>query len=480
MQRRHGRDTPTQGWPSDPFFAKPSTRGSSTTKRAPPPGPVLHPHGSPVAHDVLRDERETEPVTGATGTLPGPCTAGEPLEHLLPQRLRHPRPLVVDLQANPVAVPEHRHPHRAACVAAGVVEQVRDDPVQPAAIPDDESRGPVGVEVGGLAGAGREHVAHQLDQIKGFERLRVGRLVPARDLEQVDDHPLEAVHLRLEQVHGADGGRWQLVAAAAEYLGGVDDRGQRGAQLVADVAGEPGVPLHALLQLSGGGVERRRQWAEVRVVLLWLQQLLPRDDPPGSCYSQLQQEPELRPGQVHLPPGATHHLLLRVDLDLAEPQDLPPIGLVGRLAAAEKGSDARGQLARDQGFRDVVVGPGLQATDHVHRVGPRRHDDDGQIAFGTQPPAHVEAADARQHEVEEHDVHVVACQPLQRLLAGCGLDDGEALIGESQPEGLTDAFVVLDEQHLSHPMVISWSRLHGHRAPRLCPRWINADGCPPG
>ncbi|NMH97548.1 hypothetical protein HF526_09515 [Pseudonocardia sp. K10HN5] len=98
---------------------------------------------------------------------------------------------------------------------------------------------------------------------------------------QVDDHPLEPLHVGAEQIDGVLRGRRELVTTSVQYRHGVDHRGEGRAELVADVAGEAGVATHPLLEGRRVPIERRRQRREVGVVVLGQPCLqVPGRDPP--------------------------------------------------------------------------------------------------------------------------------------------------------------------------------------------------------
>src|SRR5581483_6028630 len=70
-------------------------------------------------------------------------------------------------------------------------------------------------------------------------------------------------------------------------------------------------------------------------------------------------------------------------------------------------------------------------------------------------PAHLEAVDTGQHDVDEHDVRRVTLERLERLLAGLRLLDHPALVLEGHLDGGADALVVLDgEDAGAHPSII--------------------------
>ena len=79
-------------------------------------------------------------------------------------------------------------------------------------------------------------------------------------------------------------------------------------------------------------------------------------------------------------------------------------------------------------------------------VGAGRDHDDRDVARAPERAAHLEAVDAREHDVDEHDVGRAAGERLERVLTGLGLLDDPALVLERQLHGGADALVVLDGQ----------------------------------
>src|SRR6202008_2866548 len=61
--------------------------------------------------------------------------------------------------------------------------------------------------------------------------------------------------------------------------------------------------------------------------------------------------------------------------------------------------------------------------------------------------AHVGAAHAGQHQVEQHDVGPVAVELLERLLAGVRDRGGEALLAQQESERVGEGLLVLDDEH---------------------------------
>ncbi|MET3985744.1 hypothetical protein ABIC27_003622 [Streptomyces sp. PvR034] len=117
---------------------------------------------------------------------------------------------------------------------------------------------------------------------------------------------------------------------------------------------------------------------------------------------------------------------------------------------AQHGAHAGLQQLATGGFDEVVVGARLQADDHVHLLPPRGEDDDRHLRERPDPAAHLQPADAGQHEVEQHQVGIEVLQREQSVLAGGG---GLGLVPaatQREHDAPTDRRVVLDEQNASH------------------------------
>src|SRR5919205_431164 len=121
--------------------------------------------------------------------------------------------------------------------------------------------------------------------------------------------------------------------------------------------------------------------------------------------------------------------------------------------APQDGLYARDQLARVEGLGQVVVGADLQPDDAVNVVAARREHHDVHVRpFGPQPPQHLEAVHARHHHVE-HDERVLARErALQPRLAPVRDLDGEALFAQKLGHQLAQLAVVVNNQHVFHPL----------------------------
>ena len=113
--------------------------------------------------------------------------------------------------------------------------------------------------------------------------------------------------------------------------------------------------------------------------------------------------------------------------------------------------DPEHELARAERLGHVVVGAALE-PDHPVGLGAEggQHDHRQVVAAGAQPLADLETVDARQHQVEDHQVGGTVAQQCERALAVGGLVHlvpGGPQVGDHD---LADRHVVIDHQYPCH------------------------------
>jgi hypothetical protein len=138
-----------------------------------------------------------------------------------------------------------------------------------------------------------------------------------------------------------------------------------------------------------------------------------------------------------------HAAAHRVDLQVAEPDH----GRLGAVAAPRERLQPRQELVEGERLRQVVVGAGLQPAHAVLDRVERGQDEHVHVlAGGTQAAQDLEPLDARQHEIQHHDVVGSAARhPQADLAIGRGVD----LVARSRqqlPQRLDHLGRVLDEQ----------------------------------
>ena len=116
--------------------------------------------------------------------------------------------------------------------------------------------------------------------------------------------------------------------------------------------------------------------------------------------------------------------------------------------AARERAQPRDELGERERLDEVVVGAAVEAGDAVlDRVARGEHQHGRPDAVGAQPPADLEAVDAREHHVEHDRVVVGGARHPQRVLA-LDRDVGEhPLVAQAAPDQARELDLVLDDQH---------------------------------
>lgn len=109
--------------------------------------------------------------------------------------------------------------------------------------------------------------------------------------------------------------------------------------------------------------------------------------------------------------------------------------------------DAGGQLARGEGFGHVVVGSKLQADDPVDLVPLGGKHDDRYRGEGTESPADLQPIDAREHQIQHHEIGRVGEGTVEGLLAIAQGLHLTALAFEIAAHDLGDVGIVIHDKH---------------------------------
>ena len=124
--------------------------------------------------------------------------------------------------------------------------------------------------------------------------------------------------------------------------------------------------------------------------------------------------------------------------------------MIAALGTAQDGRDAREQLHQRERLGDVVVGAELEAA-HAIELGAARREHDhrhaaGRAAAAADPPAHLEAVEVGQHDVEHDQVVAPGERPVDALAAARDHLDLIALRGQGVLEAHADRRIVLDDE----------------------------------
>ena len=164
-------------------------------------------------------------------------------------------------------------------------------------------------------------------------------------------------------------------------------------------------------------------------------------------------------------PSDRHPLGRQVDLEVLGP-DQRVLGL--GMVAPDRSAQAGHQLPHAERLGHVVIGSGVERLDLVGLLTADRQDDDRHLGPSPQADHDLDAVDARQADVQEHDVRTVGRGPLQGLLARRGHVDVVAPGRQVDLERLADLGLVVDHQHPGHG-----------RAPLASPASMSAVAPPP-
>ena len=105
-----------------------------------------------------------------------------------------------------------------------------------------------------------------------------------------------------------------------------------------------------------------------------------------------------------------------------------------QLGAAQDGLDPGQQLQWTERLGDVVVGADLQAPNLVQLLAARRQHQDRRVGDLADPPQHLEPIQARQADVQQHDVRRLVEEAGQRRLAVGRRENVDALPLELEAE----------------------------------------------
>src|SRR4051812_6219344 len=121
-------------------------------------------------------------------------------------------------------------------------------------------------------------------------------------------------------------------------------------------------------------------------------------------------------------------------------------GLVHRRPPQQR-TQAGDELTDAIRLGDVVVGTDFETDDHVDLRALGRHHDNRDGADLAQFATDVDAGDARQHQVEQHDVGLDVVEALQRRGPIRGDLHAKPFAVEPDSEGFDEAVFILHEQH---------------------------------
>ena len=137
-------------------------------------------------------------------------------------------------------------------------------------------------------------------------------------------------------------------------------------------------------------------------------------------------------------------------------------GLGGGLVAAHHGPDARQKLTEGVRLGHIIVRADLKADDLIDLGALGGEHDDRHTALLTNAPAQRGAVNARQHQIEQHQVDAALGEQFQAFLAGGGGGHVVPLARELIHQRLAIGFLVFDDKNACHSS-LSWICSRAHR-----------------
>jgi hypothetical protein len=113
----------------------------------------------------------------------------------------------------------------------------------------------------------------------------------------------------------------------------------------------------------------------------------------------------------------------------------------------QDGMDAGDELLRIEGLREVIIGPEFKSKDAVSVLPPRGEHDHGDGESLPQPAQHVEAAQRRQHHVQDHEIESPFTEQVQCHRPVQSGNDAKRLGREVLRQHQVKLAVVVDEQN---------------------------------
>ena len=201
--------------------------------------------------------------------------------------------------------------------------------------------------------------------------------------------------------------------------------------------------VELLAQVADVGLEHARVAAEV-VLPDVLEELRAREHA-ARVEHEVAQQAVLGRGELDVLPRAHDLVRVLVELDVLE-REAARLGL-GQAAAAQDRADPGDELLEAEGLRDVVVAAEGEAADLVvGRVAGREEDDRHPRALGAEALGDVEALHVREHDVEHDEVRLERGDRGERVGAGPGRLDLEALEAQGHAHDVDDVGLVVDDE----------------------------------
>jgi len=162
---------------------------------------------------------------------------------------------------------------------------------------------------------------------------------------------------------------------------------------------------------------------------------------------QVREELELGRGEVHVLARLADVAPVDVDLDRAESQRCRRSTVGGAIDSAEQRVHPGRQLPGAERLGKVVVRTDGEPDHQVGLRVPCREHQHGHGTIALDAPAHLEAVEAREHEIQHDEVGAEPFTSFDRGEAIAGDLDGEALAAQPGRDRFGDRQLVFHHEH---------------------------------
>ncbi len=184
---------------------------------------------------------------------------------------------------------------------------------------------------------------------------------------------------------------------------------------------------------------------------------------------------ELGRRELGPPAGDGHAHAGQIELHVANPDQL---GRGARhLRAPQHGTNAGDELLGAERLGDVVVSPEFQADELVRLVRPRGEHDDQHRRVTAQCACHVETVEARQPQIQDHEIRTLGPGDAQGRRPVRGGRNGEPGTLQEVSRQAHDMRLVVDDQdalHVGHRSLRKGDDRGRGRSPTLGPSMTGA------
>ena len=178
-------------------------------------------------------------------------------------------------------------------------------------------------------------------------------------------------------------------------------------------------------------------------------------DGAAGVHHEVVEQLELLGREMNGPAGFFNKVADRIEHDVADHDG--GFDVVEGFAAADRGTQARGEFAQLEGFGNVVVGAGVERLDFALFAALHGEHEDGQARRGlAHEAADFDSAHTGHIDIEKHGIEGFSAHQGERFFAARRLDNFKAEVAENGAQREPDGALVVDDEQVSRGFLIHW------------------------